>query len=177
MPALSEKEKRTLGKMVSPFEESDKAARKKKVRTGESHRDEFERLIHDAIDNHRPIHRYAELTRAEIDRYIKTTGRYQAKCFLWILDDVSIKIIRERTPNRRRTHDREHVCHTNLTNNGKAFAGGEVFFGADGKVYVNPFSDRYGGRRLTDKQWQTVLNYFRRVGYTTVVDILELLAN
>jgi len=177
MPALTDKEKRTLGKMVSPFEESDKAADKKKIRAGESHRDEFERFIHDAIENHRPIHRYVELTRAEIDSYIKKTGRYQAKSFLWILDDVSIKIIRERTPNRRRTHDPEHVCHTNLTDGGNAFAGGEVFFGVDGSVYVNPFSDRYGGRRLTEKQWETILNYFRRVGYTTVIDILGLLAN
>ena len=177
MPALSDKEKGTLGKMVSPFEESDKPADKKVLRAGESHRDEFERFIHDAIDNHKPIHRYVELTRAEIDSYIKKTGRYKAKSFLWILDDVSIKIIRERTPNRRRTHDPEYVCHTNLTDGGKAFAGGEVFFGVDGSVYVNPFSDRYGGRRLNDEQWQTILDYFRSVGYENVVDILDLLEN
>jgi len=177
MPALSRKEKRMLGKMILPFEESAKAARDKRVRIGESHRDEFDKDIHDAIDNRKPRHRYVEVTRAEIERYIKKTGRYKRKSFLWILDDVSIKIIRERTPNRRRTHDPDHVCHTNLTDSGKAFAGGEVFFGVDGNVYVNPFSDRYGGRRLTDEQWQTILNYFRRVGYENVVDILRLLEN
>jgi hypothetical protein len=177
MAALNKREKRALGKMISPFEESNKPAEKKNLLTGESHRDEFEKFIHDAIDNHRPIHRYVQLTRAEIERFIKKKGRYQKKSFLWILDDISIKMIRERTPNRRRTHDPEHVCHTNLTNGGKAFAGGELFFGADGEIYVNYFSDRYGGRRLTDKQWQTILNYFRRVGYATVVDILDLLAN
>ena len=48
------------------------------------------------------------------------------KSFLWVIDATGLKIILESTPNPR--SDRGCVCHTNITNGGKAIQGGEIFF-------------------------------------------------
>ena len=172
MPALSQEEKDSLNPIISPFERS-KEQKERILRDGETSRGEFEEYIHDAIDNNRPRHNYIELTVEEVQEHIKVRGRYKEKCFLWVIDETSIKIIREKTRNVLRTHDPECVCHTNLTGGGKAFIGGELFFGEDGYIYINYFSDRYGNP--SEIQWQTALSYFRRVGYKNVIDILELL--
>src|SRR2546422_4465658 len=174
MPSPNAEERNLLGPAIFPFERSEKPDDEKVLKDGEVHRDEFEDYIHDGIENRKPKHSYVELTVTEIEIYIKTDGRYPEKCFLWVLDEVSIKMIREKTRNVLRALKPEYVCHTNLTGGGKAFVGGELFFGEDGKLYVSPFSDRYG--KPTSKQWETVLSYFKRVGYTDVVDILELIA-
>lgn len=176
MPALTDKEKELLGPAISPFERSHKTDEQRVLRDGETHRAEFEEYIHDGIENDKPKphQNYVELSDAEVEARIKIDGRYQEKCFLWVLDEVSIKMVREKTRNVLRALNPEHVCHTNLTEGGTAFVGGELFFGEDGKIYVNYFSDRYGNP--TSVQWQTVLTYLRRVGYTDLVDILELLS-
>jgi hypothetical protein len=174
MPTLSKEEKEALHPIISPFERSDKVEESRVLKEGETHKDEFQDYIHDAIDDHRPVSNYIELTVEEVEIYIKVKGRYQEKCFLWVIDDTSIKMIREKTRNVLRTLAPEYVCHTNLTGGGKAFVGGELFFGEDGSIYINPFSDRYG--KPSPQQWQTALNYFRRVGYENIVDILELLS-
>lgn len=176
MPALTDQEKALLGPIISPFERSGKEAERRVLKDGETNRDEFEEYIHDGIENRKPKHGYVELTNVEIEIHLRKFGRYQEKCFLWVIDETSIKMIRERTRNVLRALDPEHVCHTNLTAAGKAFLGGELFFGEDGKLYINYFSDRYG-HPTSDVQWQTVLSYLKRVGYTDVVDILELLAD
>ncbi|SRR6266446_4229799 len=176
MPVLTEREKELLAPLISPYEESAKTDEQKSPQEGESDRSAFEDLIHDAANNSKPTHRYAELTPEETDQ-LRREGRCPEKCFLWVIDETSIKIIREKTPNPARTLKQEYVCHTNLTGWGKAFAGGELFFGRAGEVYINPFSDRYGGERLFHgKRWPTVVRYFRRVGYKNLVDIIELLA-
>lgn len=178
MPALSQEEKHLLGSPVLPFErvpENKKNDSRKRILDGESDRTAFESFIHDGIDNGKPEHKYTELTQDDIEIHIKTSGRLQEKSFLWILDETSIKIIREKTSNPGRTHNSECVCHSNLTGCEKAYAGGEMFFGEDGRIYVNSFSDRYG--HLNSIQWKTVIDYFKRVftDYEEVVDILELL--
>jgi len=173
MPALSQEDKNLLGKLIQPFERSQKAADKKVLKPGES--EKFSDSIHDGIDNKKPKHNFVYVTTQEVESYIKTNGRYQEKCFLWIIDDVSIKIIREKTRNTLRTHDETCVCHTNLTGAGEAYIGGEMFFCEDGKVYINYFSDRYGNP--TEQQWETAKEYIKRVGYSDLIDILELLNN
>lgn len=175
MPALNQEEKALFGSSISPFERSIKSEEKKILRDGESSNREFQDFIHDAIEDGKPDYNYVEVTDEEIELYIKPTGRYKEKCFLWIIDEISIKILREKTRNVLRTFDPECVCHTNLTGGEKAFAGGELFFGEDGNIYINPFSDRYGN--LNSQQWETVLSYFKRVGYDNLIDILELLEN
>ena len=54
-----------------------------------------------------------------------------------------------------------------------AYVGGELFFGEDGYVYVNPFSDRYGNPSKT--QWETSKKYIISVGYKNLIDILDLI--
>jgi hypothetical protein len=177
MPSLSDQERKLLGPLISAFEESKKTGDRAEVKAGESERDDFEEFIHDAIDDGRPEQRYVELSRDELT-LLRSEGRYPDKCFLWVIDENSIKMIREKIRNDRRTHKSDCVCHTNLTANGKAFAGGELFFGEDGNVYVNPLSDRYGGERLlSNMRWETIVTYFRKVwhGKANVIDLLELM--
>lgn len=174
MSALTGEEMKLLGPLISPFEESKKSAAEMDL-SGEIERDVCEAFIHDGRKNSKPKHLYIELTVAEIAT-LKANQRYPEKAFLWVIDETSIKIVREKIPNVARRQKPEYVCHTNLTGYGKAFAGGELFFGEDGSVYINPWSDRYGGNRLfVDQRWQTVLSHFRRVGYTELVDIVELM--
>jgi hypothetical protein len=175
MPTLTAREKHRLGPLISPYEDSTKPAEETKPKDGETDRSEFEEFIHDGKDDGKPVHRYVELSLEEITR-LKAEFRNAEKCFLWVVDETSIKLIREMTPNPARTHRQNYVCHTNLTGWGKAFAGGELFFGIDGKVYINHLSDRYGRDRLLQgKRWQTILQYFKRVGYKEIVDLVGLM--
>jgi hypothetical protein len=173
MPALSQEEKNLLGKLISPFERSNKDLEKRILKDGESER--FSDFIHDGIDNNEPRHNFVYVTKEEVKTYIKTTGRLKEKCFLWVLDDTSIKIIREKTRNTLRTHDETCVCHTNLTGAGQAYVGGEMFFCEDGHVYINFFSDRYGNPSA--EVWETAKAYIRKVGYKKLIDIIEFMNN
>lgn len=175
MPALTQDEKNKLGQLILPFERNTKGKTiDKDIKDGEKHKDEFLPYIHDGIENKKPSFNYVELTKTEVDALIENMGKFESKCFLWVLDDTSIKIIRENTPNVLRTH-KPCVCHTNITGCNKAYVGGEMFFGNDGKIYINYFSDRYGNP--TSEQWEVVKKYFIKVGYSPLVDIIDLLYN
>ena len=100
---------------------------------------------------------------------------YREKCFLWIIDESSLKIAREKKRNVKRAHDPDFICHTNLTNGGKAYIGGEVLFGEDGFLYVNNFSDRYGGRNTPPDLWSDSKRVFIELGYTNLTDIIDLI--
>ena len=84
-------------------------------------------------------------------------------------------IAREKIRNEKRTHDSEYICHTNLTGAGTAYVAGEVLFGEDGIIYVNHFSDRYGGPNTPEELWEAAKAIFKDLGYPNLVDILELL--
>ena len=172
MPPLTKDQKKLLGKLIDPFERSKKDPELKTIRDGERERDPFTDKIYDGVDNKKPPD-CVTLSLEEVEKHIKTKGRYKEKCFLWVLDDVSIKIIREKTLNTLRTHDSQYVCHTNLTGAGRAYVGGEMFFGQDGNIYINPFSDRYGNP--PSQTWQVALDYIRSVGYSDLIDIMTLL--
>jgi hypothetical protein len=174
MAELTPSQRVRLGPIVEPFGRSTKEPDLKKLKVGEAEKEEFDQFIHDGKDDGIPP-QHVQLTISEVEDHIKTRGRYRDKCFLWVIDESSIKIIRERTNNRKRTHDSECVCHTNLTGGGKAFIGGEMFFSADGKIYVNYFSDRYGNP--TAEQWEAAKEYIQSVGYDNLVDIVELLVS
>ena len=62
-----------------------------------------------------------------------------------------------------------------MTGGEKAHVGGEMFFADDGRVFINPFSDRYGGTNISTAQWEATKQYFINVGYDNLVDIVELL--
>ncbi|MBO0937974.1 hypothetical protein J2I47_15565 [Fibrella sp. HMF5335] len=89
-----------------------------------------------------------------------SVGRY-----LWVIDSLGLKIILEATPNPKRT-TRPIVCHTNITGGKPALHGGELWFGADDKVYINNASGRYGNAE--PEQWEAVLAYFTFIGYEVV---------
>lgn len=176
MPTLTAREKRLIGPLILPYQESSKSEEQKQPRDGESDRSAFEEFIHDAENDGKPTHRFVELTLREIRTLIRE-GRFPDKCFIWIIDETSIRLIREKTRNpARQPPKKDTVCHTNLTGWGKARAGGELFFGRDGNVYISHLSDRYGGDRLLHGQrWQTIIRYFKRVGYKNLVDLTEIL--
>lgn len=100
---------------------------------------------------------------------------YRSKCFLWVIVADSLIIAREKISNVKRTHDNKYICHTNLTNGGQAYIGGEVLFGEDGYAYINHFSDRYGGRNTPNELWEATKTVFVEMGYTDLFDLLELI--
>lgn len=100
--------------------------------------------------------------------------QYREKCFLWVINESSLIIAREKIRNVKRTHDPDYICHTNLTDCGLAYVAGEVLFGDDGNIYLNNFSDRYGGRQTPLDLWEATKTVFKELGYTELVDFFEL---
>lgn len=84
--------------------------------------------------------------------------------YLWIIDKSGLKLIPKATPNPYAA--RGVVCHTNITGGDPAYQGGELWFGADGNVYVNNRSGRYGANTLAQRD--AVLDYFRSLGLNPV---------
>lgn len=156
MPALTDHHAKVLGPLISPFERSPMKNLQKDLKTGESHNDEFIYAIHDGIDNHNPTTPYVELTIEERDTYGILDGKkYFPKCYLWIIDKISLKIMYENTPNALRggeIPEKPFVCHTNITACEKAYIGGEMYFCEDGNIYINFASDRYGRPETNEKK-------------------------
>jgi hypothetical protein len=172
MGYLTEEHKKLLGKLIDPFERSDKNPEKKKPLMGETEIDPCLGKIHDAKDNGKPKD-CVTVSQEEIEKFIKVSGKFPEKCFLWVLDNKSIKMIREKTPNNLRKSKPDYVCHTNLTGGGKAYIGGEIYFGEDDNIYISWFSDRYGNP--PDDLWENTKKYFEDVGYKNLIDILSIL--
>lgn len=84
--------------------------------------------------------------------------------YLWIIDYQGLKLLPEATPNPYAA--RQMVCHTNITGGRAALQGGELWFGDDGKVYINNKSGRYGANTIV--QQTAVLDYFRSLSYDVV---------
>jgi len=113
--------------------------------------------------------------RGDIKASPDTRKKYREKCFLWVITSESFIIAREKIRNIKRSHDSEYICHTNLTSAGKAYIGGELFFGEDGIIYVNNFSDRYGGKKTPPEIWEAAICIMKEMGYQNVFDILNIL--
>jgi len=173
MPALNEKHISALKPLIDPFERSPSKNINNDLFEGEKHNDEFLPFIHDGIDNNKPK-QYCEITIEElIEHKILNYGSFSDKCFLWVIDEISIKIIWEGTPNVLRSPiGKPYVCHTNITACGKAYLGGEMYFCEDGNIYVNFKSDRYG-RPQTEAQKEMAIQYMQDVGYRNV-KIIEI---
>lgn len=174
MAALTLQEKEQLPPMVVPYGRSLKGSELKVLQDGEIETEGFDPPPHAAEFNSEPGN-IVYITEEEIEMYLNVDGRFEEKCFLWVIDEAIIRIIREQTPNFRRTYDPTCVCHTNLTGGQQAHMGGEMFFSEDGRVFINPFSDRYGSTNISPAQWEATKEYFISVGYTNLIDILELL--
>jgi hypothetical protein len=145
------------------------------LKEGETHNNEFLHFIHDGIDNNQPV-QYVEITVVELNEHrILQGGSYREKCFLWVIDSVSIKIIWEGTRNSLRSSiGKPFVCHTNITACGQAYIGGEMYFCENGNIYVNFKSDRYG-RPETEEKKQMAIQYMTYAGYQNVIQIEDLL--
>jgi hypothetical protein len=171
---LNEEEKASLP-LIDPYGRVPPEKRSgKTVKDGESHRDGFEPFIYDAIRNTTPsvYQGFVALKREDAD-IVRTrphkewTEVHRDACFLWVIDEDRIRMIREKTRNTLR--ESQDVCHTNLTGNAKARMGGELFFCEDETIIINQKSDRYGW--ATSEQFEVALNYFRRVGYQNLIVI------
>lgn len=176
MPALNNIHIAVLQPLIFPFERSpDKPPFdiEKLREVGEAHNDAFFDFIHDGVNNKPPI-QYTQITVAELNEQgILRGGSYRPKCFLWVIDSVSIKIIWEGTRNVLRSSiGKPFVCHTNITACSQAYIGGEMYFCEDGNIYVNFKSDRYG-RPETEEKKQMAIQYIRDVGYQNVI-LIEL---
>lgn len=176
MPKLTPEEKALLGPLIDPFgRNTRKPLEAKKPKDGETDQSAFEHLIHNGENDGEPK-QFVRLTAGELQELKNNSGKYPEKCFLWVLDEDTIKIIREKNRNTLRTHKPEFVCHTNLTGNGQAYLGGEIYFCEDGRIFINTYSDRYGDPH-SEIQWETAKKYIEKVGYTPLLDILDFLTN
>lgn len=84
--------------------------------------------------------------------------------YIWVIDKTGLCMMLDATPNP--AAKRGNVCHTNITGGTPALQGGELWFGEDGKIYVNNELGRYGA--VTSKQEEAVIDYFISLGYHAV---------
>lgn len=124
-----------LGPAVLPFERTQFV---RKVLDGEAVMfvDDIIDVIRSGVDG---VMRIATSTIISADPPMQ--GKY-----LWIIDESGLKLISEATSNPYAA--RGVVCHTNITGGDPAYQGGELWFGDDGKVYINNRSGRYGANTL-----------------------------
>ncbi|MDD4554000.1 MAG: hypothetical protein PHP04_07365 [Bacteroidales bacterium] len=171
MPALNSTHIAVLQPLINPFQRSPTKTIETDLKEGEGHNDEFLNFIHDGINNNPPI-QYTQITVTELTEYeILRGGSCRHRCFLWVIDAISIKIIWEGTRNVLRSSiGKPFVCHTNITACSQAYIGGEMYFCEDGNIYVNFKSDRYG-RPETEEKKHMAIQYIRDVGYQNVVPI------
>ncbi|HEY5325918.1 MAG TPA: hypothetical protein VIJ27_02875 [Mucilaginibacter sp.] len=150
MPELTKIHTRGLLPIIHAFDGHPSKTRDKNLLDGEKHNDEFLQLIHNGKDNGFPpqFHKHLLVSDAEVQqRKIDKGNPYPLKCFLWIIDVISVKILWEMTPNLSRKKsipEKPYVCHTNITGDGEAYIGGEMYFCENGITYINFNSDRYG---------------------------------
>jgi hypothetical protein len=175
MPKLTLEEKERLAPIIPAFGRNKRKPPEEKVcKDGETDKTEFEHLIHSGEDNGEPL-QIVLITVEEVEILKQKGGKWAEKSFLWVIDHETIRIIREKNSNRLRTHKPEFVCHTNLTGNQDAYIGGEIYFCEDGRKFINFFSDRYGDP--SELQWRTAKEYFEKVGYIPLIDIIEFITN
>ena len=165
MAAPTPEELESFGDLIQPFQRN---ARGKTI----ADLNEFHKInsiesaigdkIYDAVNDGLPNYPI-EIIHVTHDTLIQIQRRQlenkKEYCFLWILDTEGIKILWENTENLLDVASRE-VKHTNITGGGSAFHGGELFFSADNKIYVNNQSDRYGDS--AKDHWDATIAYFRK---------------
>jgi hypothetical protein len=156
MPPPTKDHIENLGPDVFPFE---RISFSRKLLSGESI--VFHNEMFDATEDSRPEN--AVIVNEESREKNPQIGRY-----LWVIDRKGLKIILESTSNPN--SERGCVCHTNITGGNKALQGGELWFGDNDTVYINPRSGRYGNPSVN--QWIAVGEYFRYVGYSKVEQVI-----
>lgn len=176
--------KNTIGvkwSLIEPFERaSSKLPERKVLKDGESEYDVCEEFVHIVEYNGEPP-KIVKLTVSEIEELKKDpigfrdTDVKREKCFLWIITEDCLKIAKEKLRNTKRTHLPDFICHTNLSGAQKAYIGGEIFFGEDDSIYINYFSDRYGGHHTPSELWVASKGVFIELGYKKLIDIHDFI--
>ena len=169
--------------LIQPFARSNDKTFEDDLKDGEKEYDVCQDSVHIVTWDGMPP-KIVKLTHQEITElkkdfleFRKNKTLYREKCFLWVIEKSALKIAREKIRNVKRAHDPEYICHTNLTNAGNAYIGGEMFFGEDECIYVNYFSDRYGGRNTPIELWANSKKIFVELGYTNLVDLIDLITS
>jgi hypothetical protein len=97
------------------------------------------------------------------------------KRYLWVIDlyegKLRLRILYELTHNPTRKL-KQIVCHTNITGGATALQGGELWFGKDGKLYINAQSGRYGAK--SQDQWNAVKEFFNKVLKKELISIDDI---
>lgn len=174
MPVINNEYSIGLKPLIDPFEGHPRKTRNDHLLEGEKHNDEFMQFIHDGRDNSFPnqFSKHLLVTKEEISLHkIDLGNSYPLKCFLWVIDSVSLKIIWEMTPNLRRKPsrpDKPYVCHTNITGSGKAYIGGEMYFCVNESIIVNFASDRYG-YVSSEENKQMAIRYMKDCNYKNII--------
>jgi hypothetical protein len=176
MPELTPEYTNGLAPLIGPFEGHPQKNQATHLMVGEDHNDEFLPFIHNGNNNHKPDsfkeELYVTLEEVEIHKIDKGNS-YREKCFLWVIDATRLLIIREMTPNIKRTQSvpgKPYVCHTNITGGGRAYIGGEMYFCIDGKILVNFSSDRYGFVATEEKKI-TAIRFMEDCRYKELVRV------
>jgi hypothetical protein len=174
MPQLLEKHIAGLAPLINPFEGHATKTIESHILAGEGHNDEFLGLIYDGKDNNFPdqFSGHLYLTPGEvIQNKIENGNPFPLKCFLWVIDQVSIKILWEMTSNiirKKSNPEKPYVCHTNITGSGRAYVGGEMYFCSNGYIYVNFNSDRYGVTASEQKK-SMAIQYMADCNYKNII--------
>lgn len=174
MPEISEIHAKGLQPLIEAFEGHPKKTKETHLLEGEKHNDEFIDFIYNGKDNKLPnqFHNYLYVTSQEVQQYKIDKGNpYPLKCFLWVIDIKSIKILWEMTSNISRKKSRPekpYVCHTNITGEGKAYIGGEMYFCENENIYVNFNSDRFGVV-ASEENKQMAIQYMTDCGYKNLI--------
>lgn len=167
--------------LIVPFERAThKPEERRRLGVGESEYDICEEFVHIVEYNGDPP-KIRRLSLTEIEELkadpigFRTTEVKKDKCFLWIIDDKCLKIAREKIRNEKRALFPDFICHTNLSGANRAYIGGEIFFGEDNFIYVNYFSDRYGGPKTPPELWEASKGVFVELGYLKLIDIHDFI--
>ncbi|NQX56865.1 hypothetical protein HQN86_24825 [Pedobacter panaciterrae] len=177
MPALQPNHIEGLSPLIFAFEGQKNKDRNIDVLEGEKENDLFFDFISDGRNNGYPkqFHNHLLVSDEELEtKKIKNGNSYPLKCFLWVIDQESIKIIWEMTTNIKRKSlvpKKPYVCHTNITGiEGKAYIGGELYFCENGEIYVNFNSGRFGIVASEEKK-RMAIQYIKDCEFKNVVRV------
>lgn len=167
MAAPSEFQRSQFGPKVFPFDRKKAHGRHHgPLKPFHADRETFASLIYDAQNNGLPPDcKRVDLTELSDIKENRDTELKRQRCYLWVLDDDGVKILWEGIRNPRDLLE-GRVKHTNITGGDAVYLGGEMYFGDDGCLYINTFSDRYAGSPKDfsfENEWQAAAAYIQEV--------------
>jgi len=167
MAAPTLKELKSFGELIEPFQRNTRGKTKSSLKPAHainSYESGIGDKIFDATNDGMPHHPkkinlVTDEIISQIESYQIPKNEKKLYCFLWLLNKDGLKLLWENVENLLDQEDRE-VKHTNITEAGLAFHGGELFFTNDNRIFVNNKSDRYGDSK--SEHWRGVIAYFKK---------------